>query len=459
MVTSSVGSNKLSGKANSLNEFLKNQALNQGLHRPIVSSAPNLSSSAVSTAATNTSVPFIFTATPTKLTTSSNGVNQVCRTVSMPHSLLDMQKQQVSRSQSNPFFTIPLKEPPKYDDAVRSKQQQQQHSPVMLGDASTAGQGSTASQVEEIKSQAMDDVLEILIRNGDLPPSAADEPLPTPKTTEAQPLPPLPTTATLTQQAALAMSGGTNIATSTSPYGLPLSNLSCPSSLSPQPLLPAPSPPVTLGLGDESFLTSMDMGINTSVADNTLPIVHILPPVTAEQRMQLNNELLDLTEMLSGDLNTMEWTSDAGFVGLDLHEASMHLGSSGTVGNMGSGDGGYGSNMEQTLSVPTSSYNHSGRGSINGSEPDLASLGLGETECDGDGAGMQIDVSDWLDVIMPSTGLTPLSTNAPVSFSADPILTPKTQQEVLDLFNFDDGDFTAPSDHGNIISWNEADGT
>jgi hypothetical protein len=47
---------------------------------------------------------------------------------------------------------------------------------------------------------------------------------------------------------------------------------------------------------------------------------------------------------------------------------------------------------------------------------------------------MQMDVSDWLNVIMPSTGLTPLSANAPVAFPSDPILTPKTQQEVFDLF-------------------------
>lgn len=78
-----------------------------------------------------------------------------------------------------------------------------------------------------------------------------------------------------------------------------------------------------------------------------------------------------------------------------------------------------------------------------GSEPDLTGLGLTDPEnC----ANVQMDVSDWLDVIMPSTGLTPLSSNPPVSFPSDPILTPKTQQEVLELFNFDDTDFSAHAD-------------
>ena len=49
------------------------------------------------------------------------------------------------------------------------------------------------------------------------------------------------------------------------------------------------------------------------------------------------------------------------------------------------------------------------------------------------------DVSDWLDALMPSSGLTPLTENAPASVSGDPVLTPKPQ-DVLDLFNMDETD-------------------
>ena len=85
-----------------------------------------------------------------------------------------------------------------------------------------------------------------------------------------------------------------------------------------------------------------------------------------------------------------------------------------------------------------------GTGSVHGSEPNLSSLGLGDNDL-GDTVNMNMDVSDWLDVMIPSTGLTPLSANAPVSFTADPMLTPKPQ-DVLDLFNMDESDLYPSSD-------------
>jgi hypothetical protein len=47
--------------------------------------------------------------------------------VSAPGSIVESQKQQqqqLARSPSNPYFAMPMKEPPKYDEAVRSKQSQ-----------------------------------------------------------------------------------------------------------------------------------------------------------------------------------------------------------------------------------------------------------------------------------------------------------------------------------------------
>ncbi len=105
-------------------------------------------------------------------------------------------------------------------------------------------------------------------------------------------------------------------------------------------------------------------------------------------------------------------------------------------------------NSHGILHLPTSSSNQ-GNGSVHGSEPNLNILGLGglgdTSDIMNDANAMNIDVSDWLDVIMPSTGLTPLSAHAPTSFSADPILTPKPQ-DVLDLFNMDESDLYTPTD-------------
>ena len=141
-----------------------------------------------------------------------------------------------------------------------------------------------------------------------------------------------------------------------------------------------------------------------------------------------NSDLLDINEMLNRDLSSMDWAEDPTF--LDLTDTSCMQ----TDQDMKPGP----------LIVPSSDNLNSP-----GSEPDLAALGIN----DPDNTNMQMDVSDWLDVIMPSTGLTPLSANAPVSFPSDPILTPKTQQEVLDLFSFEDGDFGTPTDLQGGLNW------
>lgn len=128
----------------------------------------------------------------------------------------------------------------------------------------------------------------------------------------------------------------------------------------------------------------------------------------------------------------MDWADDAQF-SLDLTDTStmqIDQDKMGTSNNI--------------LSVPT---DENYKNNLHGSEPDLAALGINDTE------NVNMDVSDWLDVIMPSTGLTPLSANAPVQFPSDPILTPKTQQEVLDLFSFEDGEFGTPTDIHTGINW------
>lgn len=85
------------------------------------------------------------------------------------------------------------------------------------------------------------------------------------------------------------------------------------------------------------------------------------------------------------------------------------------------------------------------------SDINLSTLGLHDDLTDPESA-MNVDVSDWLEVIMPSTGLTPLSSNAPVSFTADPILTPKPQ-DVLDIFNMDETDLYTPTELAGVMNF------
>ena len=154
------------------------------------------------------------------------------------------------------------------------------------------------------------------------------------------------------------------------------------------------------------------------------------------------DDLFDLNEVINSDLTSMDWTSDTGFGDLDLTDTNTRMDLIPTDNSL--------------LSIPMA---HSPHRSNHGSEPDLANLGLGDMDSH---TNMQIDVPDWLDVIMPSTGLTPLSATAPVSFPSDPILTPTTQQEVLDLFSLDESDLNTPSDLNNGASssnWDKLLGT
>lgn len=151
-----------------------------------------------------------------------------------------------------------------------------------------------------------------------------------------------------------------------------------------------------------------------------------------------SNDLFDFNDVINSDLNSMDWTSDQAFGDLDLTDTS-----------------GISTGMDLTpteqglLSIPAV---QSPQRSNHGSEPDLTNLGLVDMDTN---SNMQIDVPDWLDVIMPSTGFTPVSANAPVSFPADPILTPQTQKEVLDLFNFDESDLNTPSDLTYGSAWDK----
>jgi hypothetical protein len=151
-----------------------------------------------------------------------------------------------------------------------------------------------------------------------------------------------------------------------------------------------------------------------------------------------SHDFFDLSDVINSDLNAMDWTPDPTFGDLDFSDMT----NTNTAMDLMPND-------QSFLSIPNV---QSPQRSIHGSEPDLANLGLTDMDTN---SNMQIDVPDWLDVIMPNTGLTPLSANAPVSFPADPILTPQTQKEVLDLFNFDESDLNTPSDLNCTSAWDK----
>ena len=161
------------------------------------------------------------------------------------------------------------------------------------------------------------------------------------------------------------------------------------------------------------------------------------PPVNISD---LPNSLSDLPFI------TMDWSdSDSNIQNLDLPDMldtpnplRTSLGPMGSPGSSSSRD------APDFLSVPTGSGSNHG-GSVHGSEPNLSQLGFGDELQDQ--SAMNLDVSDWLDVIMPSSGLTPLSATAPMSFPSDPILTPKPQ-DVLELFNIEESDLYTPADLG-----------
>uniref|UniRef100_A0A0L8H5G7 Uncharacterized protein n=2 Tax=Octopus bimaculoides TaxID=37653 RepID=A0A0L8H5G7_OCTBM len=238
----------------------------------------------------------------------------------------------------------------------------------------------------------MDDVLEILIRNGELPPSAAQEPPPTPKTTSQT-----PTTSTITVTQVVATSNSTSSAFSVATM-----------------LMPSPSLPLNNNV--------------STTAVNQRPVVSVLAPVLIKQEPDISSspptltcdgtshEFVDINDVLSQDFNNMDWTSDTSFPSLDLpdifNDQKMTNSIVPIINKVDAANPGSSSDLD-VLNLPQDS----------------------ETSCN-----MQIDVSDWLDASFTSASL-----NTPISFtSSDPILTPKTQQDVL--FNFVEADFSSVSD-------------
>ncbi|XP_060079634.1 myocardin-related transcription factor B-like [Ylistrum balloti] len=415
VATSSASDNKKQGTKPNLTDFFKTQSLHQSL---------NIVKPGTSTSGAVFKQPTLLVTSGAKTITLTAPLNGLAttRTSSLPSSPVEA-KLSLGRTMSNPFF-VPQKEPPKYDEAVRNKHNSQQ------GSGATELNNGTVPNKIPVKSQAMDDVLEILIRTGELPPSAAQEPPPTPKTTTQ--------TATIPISVSQSSVSMTTTTTTTTVASYAVTSSEQYTGLSSSFTVTAPqdtvSDNVTLLLNSPQQVSSHCVKQESSTPP-PLMVANVLSPDTS------THDLLDINDyMLNQDLNSMDWTSDQSFT-LDLNDTtSMHMQTDQEMKCDGVND---------FLNVPLLQGGNN-KVAPHGSEPDLTGLGLTDPDnC----ANNQMDVSDWLDVIMPSTGLTPLSANPPVSFPSDPILTPKTQQEVLELFNFDDTDFNTPTDLHSGINW------
>lgn len=112
-----------------------------------------------------------------------NGLGQQ-RTSSLPNFSTVITAKPVSENENNNTQYLSTKSPPNYHEATKqcakNKQNNQEQKPQ-----SSSGTTKQRSNRKSVKSQAVEDVLEILIKNGELPPSAAQEP-PTPTTPETQ---------------------------------------------------------------------------------------------------------------------------------------------------------------------------------------------------------------------------------------------------------------------------------
>jgi len=293
------------------------------------------------------------------------------------------------------------------------------------------------------KDQAVDDVdevLEILIRTGELPASAV---MPLVPKSEAQ--------TSVSDNPLSVQADQIQIPASSSQIMLPLhSDIQ----MSPQYVVSS-SPAnvasnmsstvdVTLPVMQQEQSSPLGALLGTGLREQPLPL-SVASPMPLLESPVFTSDLASLPDPLPslGDLpfTSMDWSdSDVNILPLDGFPDVLDTADANKVKQE--------EIKETSSSIPVSSMNGMGD-SIHGSEPNLNGIYLG------DGDPMNIDVSDWLDVIMPSTGLTPLSANAPVHFPSDPLLTPKPQ-DVLELFNMDETDLHTPTDMGAGMTFEKA---
>nr|CAG4649260.1 EOG090X04KW [Scapholeberis mucronata]SVE93562.1 EOG090X04KW [Scapholeberis mucronata] len=118
---------------------------------------------------------------------NSNNVNNGNHAMTSPQSITDSSDQKYGSSPSPSDATLARRPPPpNYSEASRMLQHPAKHS----SSSSSSSSGGVLKPRVSIKSQLVDDVLDILIRNGELPPSAAHDPITPTTPRDPPPMPP-----------------------------------------------------------------------------------------------------------------------------------------------------------------------------------------------------------------------------------------------------------------------------
>ncbi|XP_012223417.2 myocardin-related transcription factor A isoform X2 [Linepithema humile] len=269
-------------------------------------------------------------------------------------------------------------------------------------------------QKSHIKSQVVDDVLEILIKNGELPPSAAQDPA-TPTTPNRQLQQNLVFTAPADSPTQSLVFTATSPISPISPIPMEVSHSGCPSPSTPAP--PPPPPPLPLTtfsiqlpstlqqLQQQEEISSFSTDLLTSEAE--LDTAMLLSPQSTQQA--------------SPDPQPPQEVTSSDNANLDLKELGLDL---------------------ETL------------------DP----MDFCQLDCD---MPMDMDDPDWLDSLMPQspqTTTTMSSSNHPsttaISSAADiygPLLGGPNNEYSVDLFNMEDSDFKMSSDLSSPMIWDKVD--
>ncbi|CAG5130330.1 unnamed protein product [Candidula unifasciata] len=424
----------------------------------------------------------VFTDLPTTDAPPDYKSGIVSRTTSVPPSSLDtnQQKLNIHRCSSAPYISGQLKEPPYYHEAIRQKQQQMGN---MKNSTTSLHSPTSCLNLQQVapdcKSQAMDDVLEILIRHGELPPNAATEAFPSSEQTRVRTLP-------QTSAATTFISSPPSLPKSSSktPVSVTMSNdqtSSYPSSGSPvtsttrsmtsqqhnqpstsridssNPILTLEHPDIfnTALLNDTQFSSSK---IHGDAAPSS-------PLMNEDTSSSVFGEFPDWGDMIpSADLSAMDFSVEFGFDQLYLGDPDRSLDTNICQDNQFS--------QEQTTSrLDTSSglntthlnnapHSHSDNSSttnmyMHGLEPHSSLDQHGhcnETLT----ASNQMDTSEWLDALMPDSNVNRMNTelaNKPssASFTTNSYMIPHFQQERFDNYS-DSGVIQSPVGWEQLIN-------
>ncbi|XP_029661991.1 myocardin-related transcription factor B-like isoform X2 [Formica exsecta] len=270
-------------------------------------------------------------------------------------------------------------------------------------------------QKSHIKSQVVDDVLEILIKNGELPPSAAQDPA-TPTTPNRQLQQNLVFTAPAdspTQSLVFTATSPMSPISPISPIPMEVSQSGCPSPSTPAPPPPPPLPLTAFSIQLPNALQQLQQQEEISSFNTDL--------LTAEAEMDTTMLLSpQSTQQTSPDPQPPQEVTSSDNANLDLKELGLDL---------------------ETL------------------DP----MDFVQLDCD---MPMDMDDPDWLDSLMPQspTTSTTLSSNHQstmplISLSSatdiyDPLL--GSNQYSFDLFNMEDSDFKMSSDL-SPMTWDKVD--